>query len=680
MVKQAVIARVVGSAVAAAAAPVAAEPPELNYIRKETREATRRATLGQYMPDLEWSAWHLAGPFDNTGRDKHPVIYPPELGVDLAATYRGKGGVEVSWVKLDDAGWAPIDLARFGSEEANKDAIAYLYREVEYDADAEVVFDAGSDDGLRLWMNDRLLLDADAYRGLNVEDHELRLAVAAGRNRLLVKVTQGDGSWQFQMRPRIDGRLLAMLDYRLDQDFPRTAEAAHYRILTVIEPEDLVLEVGGLDVLPDGRPVVATRRGEVFVVEGAYDEPPFDCTFKRFAFGLHEPLGLRVLEGAVWVVQRPELTRLVDEDRDDRADLFETVCDGWGVSGNYHEFAFGPKLDGQGRMWVTLNLGFCGGLGKSVVPWRGWAVIVDPRSGALTPVCGGLRSPNGLGAAASGEMFFTDNQGDWIGTCKLSHLDFGDWHGHPGGDGWYDEAGFAAPPGETAFKPPAVWFPYGRMGQSASDILLDDTGGTFGPFAGQLFVGDQTNATLMRVFLERVAGAWQGACFPFRGGFDCGVNRMCFGPDGSMFVGNTSRGWGSVGRRSYGLQRVVYSGVPPFEVLSMEALPDGFRLGFTREVDEKAAADGSGYAMRSFTYLRHEKYGSPEVDGRDHAILEARVAPDRRSVDLVVEGLRAGCVHELTMRGVRDGAGEPLLHAEAYYTLNAIPSPGGAAE
>ncbi|MHC4428856.1 MAG: hypothetical protein ACYS0D_09700 [Planctomycetota bacterium] len=644
---------------------------ELRYEKRATRDATRRATLARYMPDLKWSPWHLVGPFDNTGRDKHDVIYPPEIAVDLAASYRGKDGRNVAWQPLDDDRGNPIELARFGTEADNTDGVAYLYRECVSDREARVSYEMGSDDGLKLWLNGRLLVDADAYRGLNVSDHLVELPFRAERNTLLVKVTQGVGAWQFQMRPRLDGRMLALLQYRLDQDFPPSAEARHYRMLTVLEPEDVVLEVGGLDTLPDGRPIVATRRGEVWIIEDAYEEPPFSCDFKRFASGLHEPLGLRVLEDGVYTVQRGELTRLVDVDGDDRADRYETVSGAWGVSGNYHEFAFGPKLDGQGRLWVTLNLGFCGSLGKSEVPWRGWALIVNA-DGSIDPVCGGLRSPNGLGRNAAGDMFYTDNQGDWVGTNKLAHLDFGDWHGHESGKKWYAEAGFAEPTDESYFKPPAVWFPYGRMGQSASDILLDDTEGVFGPFHGQLFVGDQTNATVMRVFLERVDGVYQGACFPFREGFDCGVNRMCFAPDGSMFVGMTNRGWGSLGRRSWGLQRLVYTGEPPFEIATMEARPDGFELTFTEPVDPESVVSVSSFTLAGFTYLRHLKYGSPEVDRAECVILEARVTGPS-SVRLVVDGLRAGYVHELVAEGVRSAAGEPLLHAEAYYTLNAIP-------
>ena len=664
------------------AVPSAAAPPdgpEFTYVKRSTREASREATLKQYGPSLEWGDWHLVGPFDNTDRARHDIVYEPEVSIDLEATYRGKGDREIRWQPFSHTGWGPLNLKRFGSPEANTEGIAYLYREVSAGRDVEVAFEFGSDDGLKLWVNGRLLIDVDAYRGLNVQDHQLDLPLNAGRNTLLAKVTQSVGGWDFQMRPRTDGRLLAQLEYQLDLDFPGSAEARHYRLLTVLEPPGVVLEVGGFDVLPDGRPVVATRRGEIWIIDGAYDDPPFDATFTRFAAGLHEPLGARWLDpaldtagGGLYVAQRGELIRIVDLDGDDRADLFETVSQGWGISGNYHEYAFGPKLDGQGRLWVTLCVGFCGDLGKSIVPWRGWAVIVHP-DGTIEPVCGGLRAPNGIGRNAAGDMFYTDNQGDWVSTCKLSHLERGDWHGHPSSTRWYDLAGFDPVRGEQDFKPPAVWFPYGRMGQSASDITLDDTGGRFGPFDGQLFVGDQTNALIMRVDLERVEGVYQGACFAFRSGLDCGVNRLRFGSDGSLFAGPTNRGWGGLGRRSWGLQRLVYTGVLPFEVLHMRVAAQGFTLEFTSAVDPDTASRPESYELTSFTYRRTAKYGSPEVDHQRHRISRAAVSDDRRSVALTVQGLREGYVHELHLGGVRSAEGQPLLHAEAYYTLNVIP-------
>ena len=145
--------------------------------------------------------------------------------------------------------------------------------------------------------------------------------------------------------------------------------------------------------------------------------------------------------------------------------------------------------------------------------------------------------------------------------------------------------------------PPCIWFPYGRMGQSASEPRWDTTGGKFGPFAGQCFVGDQTKSIVMRVYLEKINGRYQGACFPFRSGFECGVNRLVFGPDGSLYVGMTNRGWGSLGGKPYGLQRLVYTGVLPFEIHEMKLTKDGFDLTFTKPLDAATAEKLESYSL-----------------------------------------------------------------------------------
>src|SRR5437879_13840887 len=139
------------------------------------------------------------------------------------------------------------------------------------------------------------------------------------------------------------------------------AEAAHYRMVTLPIPTDVVLEVGGLAVRPDGKLLACTRRGEVWLISNPNAEDPAQVKYKLFATGLHEALGLVVDGKDVYVTQRPELTRLTDRDGDDVADDYVTVCDKWGVSGDYHEFAFGPARDKQGNFFVTLTFGFGGG-------------------------------------------------------------------------------------------------------------------------------------------------------------------------------------------------------------------------------------------------------------------------------------------------------------------------------
>src|SRR6266478_7184744 len=148
-------------------------------------------------------------------------------------------------------------------------------------------------------------------------------------------------------------------------------------------------------------------------------------------------------------------------------------------------------------------------------------------------------------------------------------------------------------------KPPAIYFPYPKMGQSASGIACD-VRGKFGPFKEQLFVGDQTHSTVMRVYLEKVNGRYQGACFPFREGFDSGSLALEFAPDGSLFNQTTERGWGARGGQPYSLQRLIWTGETPFEIHEMHAHRDGFDLTFTEPLDRATAEVPASYKIETY--------------------------------------------------------------------------------
>ncbi len=462
-------------------------------------------------------------------------------------------------------------------------------------------------------------------------------------------------------------------------------ESDYYRIVT-LPTEDLRMEVGAMALLEDGRMMVGTRTGEIYILENAYGDPE-EVVYRLWARGLAQPLGLVEHDGWIWTAQRGELTRIKDSDGDGVADVFETVCDDWEISGNYHEYNFGPRLGPGGHFWVTTNKPF-GREPYGRAHWRGWAVRIDPATGRMQPVSAGLRSPAGVEDSPWGDMFYTDNQGEWCNASKLSHLEFGDFHGHPHGLITKEMAGppFSSIPQpesgafmkdmhlvDPSFKMPAVWFPYDKMGKSPSGLKWDLTGGSFGPFAGQLFVADQHHASVMRVALERVEGHWQGACIRFREGMQCGIIRICFGQDGSLFVGQSNAGWGGRGNRPWGIQRLVWTGEVPVEIHDVQAMPNGFRLSFTREMDPQALGDPANYSGESYTYRLRSNYGGPEEEKRDLKVVRALVAQDARSVELAIEPFRPGFVHELHLKGMASSDGVELLHPQFYYTLVKIP-------
>ncbi|MCA8998887.1 MAG: hypothetical protein KDA80_17945 [Planctomycetaceae bacterium] len=470
------------------------------------------------------------------------------------------------------------------------------------------------------------------------------------------------------------------------QELP--SEDDYYPITRFEVPEGVVLEASSFQLMPDGKVAVASRRGEIWMISEPFAKEVDASHFSRFAHGLHEVLSLAEKDGWLYVVQRCDVSRIRDTNGDGKADEFEVVSDNWEISGDYHEYAFGSKFDPEGNIWVTLCLT---GSFSSQVPFRGWCVRVN-KDGTMVPTTSGIRSPGGMGSDAQGNIFYTDNQGPWNGTSGLKILKPGRFVGHPGGFSWYDlevtKAAMGPKPQEPEsgsrfmaeadkipkYDPPVVLFPYKKMGQSASGIACDTTEGKFGPFAGQMFVGDQTFSTVMRVFIETVNGRMQGVCFPFREGFGSGTLGVEMTPQGAMFVGGTNRGWGSRGNKDFAVERVDWTGKVPFEIHEMRARPNGFLLTFTEPVDKEAAANTDSYKIETYTYLYQSSYGSPEVDQTLPTIMAAEVAEDGLSVSLKIDGLQRGHVHELHALGVRSQSGTPLLHEAAYYTLNEIPT------
>lgn len=465
-------------------------------------------------------------------------------------------------------------------------------------------------------------------------------------------------------------------------------EDDYYPILRYELPGGEVLECGAIEFFPDGRMAVGTRRGEIWLVENALDPDPKKAKFSRFAHGLHEVLGLAQKDGWLYVTQRCDVSRIKDTNGDGKADLFEVVSDGWEISGDYHEYAFGSRFDSKGNIWIALCLT---GSFNSNSKFRGWAGKVTPE-GKFVPTTSGVRSPGGIGFDAEGNVFYTDNQGPWNGTCCLKQVVQGGFVGHPDSFRWYDEANKLNPGLGKApqvpksgsrfmaeakkipqFYPPTILLPYGKMGNSSSGIDCDLSGGKFGPFAKQVFVADQSHSTVMRVFLEKIEGRYQGALFPFRSGFGSGNVPIRFAPDGSLAVGGTSRGWGSRGTKPFALERVVWTGKVPFEIHEMRAKPGGFELTFTQPIDSAKASDLKSYSLKTYTYIYQGQYGSPEVDHTNPTIGKVVVGKDGMSVRLHVSHLEEGHVHELTASGLRSTEGQPLLHSTAYYTLNYIP-------
>jgi hypothetical protein len=435
--------------------------------------------------------------------------------------------------------------------------------------------------------------------------------------------------------------------------------AAAYKVENIPGPQGATLEVGGIAFTPNGTLMVTTRWGEIWALK--------DNRWSLFATGLHEPLGLvAASDSELFVLQRPELTRVKDTDNDGPADVFECLSAAWYMNGMETEYSFGLVRDKDGNFWGALAPDWDS---SPKALYRSWSFRVTPK-GEFTPWSSGLRNANGLVISPEGELFATDNQGEWVGTSPLHHIRRGDFHGFAFDITKYEPfKNMKMDPAELnkIRKPPAILFPYDNIARSPSQPVFDLTGGKFGPFEGQIFISDQLMPTFMRVALEKVDGEYQGACFPFlenkvaRGG-----NRLAFAPDGSLYVGQTVRGW--LGSGNEGLQRISWNGPAVNEIHSISLTPTGFEFTMTQPVDRARATNKQNYNVKTFRYLYHATYGSPEVDIAGVEVKEIKVSEDGKKISLTLPEIKTGRIYEF-----KTDLG--LDYRRAYYTVNKLRKP-----
>ena len=453
--------------------------------------------------------------------------------------------------------------------------------------------------------------------------------------------------------------------FKTKPGFGEEIEGVHpsYTLTTLHRP-DFQPRVGGLAFLPDGRLLVTTwdTVGGVYLLDRLATGDPRNVRIKRIASGLAEPLGITVVNGQIYVLQKHELTRLVDLNGDDIIDEYQAVCNTWGVSTDFHEFAFG-LLHKDGYFYATLSMAMRLKPGELQLLDRGRTIKIG-LDGRYQWVNYGLRTPNGIGFGPDGDMFVTDNQGQWLPGNKLIHIKPGEYHGM----GWGLLNSNASPP----MAQPAIWLPENEIGNSPSEpILMKD-----GPYKGQLLHGDVTHGGIKRDFLEKVAGEYQGAVFRFSQGFEAGVNRLCWGPDGALYVGEVGMaggGW-SWKEKRFGLQRMTYNGKTTFEMLAVRAKPQGFEIEFTEPLPESLSLRASDFFVQQWWYRPTPNYGGPKMDLTKMPVVSLRFSNNRTRVYLEIPGLKKNHVVYFRLPDMLTSAsGQSLWSSETWYTLNNIP-------
>ncbi|OLF19182.1 family 16 glycoside hydrolase [Actinophytocola xanthii] len=557
-----------------------------------------------------------------------------------------------------------------------------------------------SDDGSRLYIDDQLVVDHDGLHAEEPKDGTVTLT--AGYHSLRVEYFEAGGEQVLRLgwRPpgAADFAVVPTSVLSTDADvvrvtapgrkecegsndspgdgLPLTSVNPNYT-LTDLRPAGFEPQVSAMDWTRDGRLVIATwggsltETGEVYILDGVTGRTdPSKVRYKKIASGLREPMGLKVVDGMIYVSQKHELTELRDINGDDVIDRQRTVAT-WPSGGNFHEFAFG-LLYRDGNFYLNLSVAINYGgatTDPQPAPNRGTTIAVNRRTGKVSYIAGGLRTPHGIGWGPKGEVLVTDNQGGWLPASKLVHVKQNRFFNH-----------YTNPDGPFDANPvtkPVLWLPQNEIANSPSTPVTLRSG----PFAGQLLIGDVTYGGLQRAYLEKVDGEYQGAVFRHTQGLESGLTETTIGPDGAIYVAGLGAegNWGQEGKLKFGLQKLTPNGTTTFDMRSMNATRDGFKVSYTKplsaETVAKIAEDaGEAYQVEQWRYAATEQYGGPKVDEEDLTVTSAQVSRDRRTVTLKVAGLKPDhVVHLRSPRPFAAEGGEELLSTEAWYTLNAIP-------
>ncbi len=400
-------------------------------------------------------------------------------------------------------------------------------------------------------------------------------------------------------------------------------------------PWKALLFAAGVDFLPNGDAAVCTIHGDVWLVSGI-DENLQKLTWRRFATGLFQPLGLRVRDGKIFVLGRDQITELHDENGDGEADFYENFFSGIKTSTSGHDYVTSLETDTNGNFYY-------------VDPTGVYRVLRDGSRAEL--IAGGFRNPNGMGVSPDGRIVtVAPQQGEWTPSSLLVEARQ---------DGWYGYGG----PRVTADRPlgydaPLCWIPHSMDNSGGSQLWV--TSKQWEPLTGHLLHFSWGRCSQFLVLREVVDGVPQGVVVPLPGRFLSGVMRGAFNPrDGQLYVVG-STGWQTAAARDGCFQRVRFTGKDPRIPVAFHVHTNGVRLTFTTALDRTAAEDAGSYAFSQWNYLYSKNYGSkdylpgdPQKEGRAAVeVKSAKLSADGKTIFLEVPGLK------------------PVMQFEVKYSLN----------
>jgi hypothetical protein len=428
---------------------------------------------------------------------------------------------------------------------------------------------------------------------------------------------------------------------------------------------------------PSGHMFMGSLKGGVFRVVDT-DGDDIEDAYQSVTANFPTPYGIWAGDEFIDVLTKFALIRLSDPS--DGVFRSQTVlADDWGYSHDYHDWAVGLERDAAGNYFIALP---CQQDQRSAeaAHRRGTALRLSPteapgsRPFVVEEISAGLRFPMGIALSSAGELFTTDNQGNYNPFNELNHLRKGKRYGFI--NKLENRDGFSPP-----FESPAINLPH-PWTRSVNGICFlktpgdwADTENLYGPFEGHLIGCEMNGRALVRMSLQKVGDTFQGAAYPFsrpatdREDFEGPI--VCeVAPNGDLYVGNLhDSGWGG-GQNTGSIVRLKPNGDYAAGIAEVRAQSDGFKINFTKPVNASAATNKSNYRIRSYRKIATPAYGGDDKDIRQEKVAAIDISQDTKQVLLRLDDLREGFVYEID---VDFGEEQPLFPSQAHYTMRSIP-------
>lgn len=426
---------------------------------------------------------------------------------------------------------------------------------------------------------------------------------------------------------------------------------------------------------PNGDLVIASLKGQVLGITADSLKTPQPRS-ELLADGLAAPYGIQAGADYVDVVAKYGLLR-ISRSRNWRTES-RLIAAGWGYTSDYHDWAVGLPRDVNGNYYVALPC-FQDNRADAAKRLRGSVLKLVPREPtadlphlfSTEVLTQGHRFPMGIALNKAGELFVTDNQGNYNPFNELNHVQKGKHFG-------FVNKGQEKP---AELTPPTIDIPHPWTRSVNGICFLDTPGGLpakkFGPLEGHLVGCEYDTRRLVRMSLQKVDGEYQGCVYPLTvtasveeaplGPICCEVS-----PTGELFVGSLrDSGWGAANNIGEVIRIQVDSKKLGHGLAEMRAVAGGFELHFFAPVEKSLAEQTENYSLSSYRRESTPAYGGNDIDRRTEKVAAVKLDTSRRVVKLAVDSLRSGHVYELRLKSLAP-EGEVFFPAEAHYTLRKL--------